>query len=59
VVIADKFDPNANTQIVSAEAIPDGWMVSHRLSALLIAAFCSSSLASTDQANQHPARHLE
>jgi phosphoglycerate kinase len=26
VVIADKFDPNANTQIVSAEAIPDGWM---------------------------------
>jgi phosphoglycerate kinase len=28
VVIADKFDPNANTQTVSAEAIPDGWMVS-------------------------------
>jgi phosphoglycerate kinase len=26
VVIADKFDPNANTQTVSAEAIPDGWM---------------------------------
>lgn len=28
VVIADKFDPNANIQTVSAEAIPDGWMVS-------------------------------
>ncbi|GBF94982.1 hypothetical protein Rsub_07483 [Raphidocelis subcapitata] len=26
VVIADKFDPNANTQIVKADAIPDGWM---------------------------------
>lgn len=28
VVIADKFDPEANTKIVSADAIPDGWMVS-------------------------------
>ena len=26
VVIADKFDPEANTQTVSIEAIPDGWM---------------------------------
>jgi phosphoglycerate kinase len=26
VVIADKFDPEANTQVVSVEAIPDGWM---------------------------------
>ncbi|WIA42154.1 hypothetical protein OEZ86_009421 [Tetradesmus obliquus] len=26
VVVADKFDPNANTQTVSAEKIPDGWM---------------------------------
>ncbi|NES88574.1 phosphoglycerate kinase, partial [Okeania sp. SIO2B9] len=26
VVVADKFDPEANTQIVSVEAIPDGWM---------------------------------
>jgi hypothetical protein len=26
VVIADKFDPNANTQVVAADAIPDGWM---------------------------------
>ena len=26
VVVADKFDANANTQIVSVEAIPDGWM---------------------------------
>jgi phosphoglycerate kinase len=26
VVIADKFSADANTQIVSAEAIPDGWM---------------------------------
>jgi len=26
IVIADAFDPNANTQIVSADAIPDGWM---------------------------------
>lgn len=26
VVIADKFDPNANTQTVSIDAIPDGWM---------------------------------
>lgn len=28
VVIADKFDPNANTKIVKVEEIPDGWMVS-------------------------------
>ena len=28
VVIADKFDENANTKVVSAEEIPDGWMVS-------------------------------
>ena len=27
VVIADKFDPEANTQVVKADAIPDGWMV--------------------------------
>lgn len=27
VVIADKFDENANTKVVSADAIPDGWMV--------------------------------
>ena len=26
VVIADKFDPEAHTQTVSMEAIPDGWM---------------------------------
>ncbi|KAJ7982061.1 Phosphoglycerate kinase family protein [Quillaja saponaria] len=26
VVIADKFAPDANSQIVSASAIPDGWM---------------------------------
>ncbi len=26
VVVADKFDAEANTQIVSVEAIPDGWM---------------------------------
>jgi len=26
VVIADKFDANANTKIVSVDAIPDGWM---------------------------------
>mmetsp|Transcript_25625 Transcript_25625/g.35405 ORF Transcript_25625/g.35405 Transcript_25625/m.35405 type:complete len:473 (+) Transcript_25625:81-1499(+) len=26
VVLADKFAPDANTQIVSADAIPDGWM---------------------------------
>jgi hypothetical protein len=30
VVIADKFDPNANTQTVSADKIPDGWMVRQR-----------------------------
>ena len=28
VVIADKFDENANTKVVSADAIPEGWMVS-------------------------------
>ncbi|MCL2930236.1 MAG: phosphoglycerate kinase [Trichodesmium sp. St18_bin3_1_1] len=26
VVVADKFDPEANTQTVGIEAIPDGWM---------------------------------
>lgn len=26
VVVADKFDPEANTQTVSIDAIPDGWM---------------------------------
>lgn len=26
VVVADKFSPDANTQIVSADNIPDGWM---------------------------------
>lgn len=26
IVIADAFDPNANTQVVSADAITDGWM---------------------------------
>ncbi|MGL4562043.1 MAG: phosphoglycerate kinase [Brevinema sp.] len=26
VVVADKFDPNANTKIVDATEIPDGWM---------------------------------
>lgn len=26
VVVADKFDPEANAQTVSVEAIPDGWM---------------------------------
>merc|ERR1711968_111137 len=26
VVIADAFAPDANTQVVSADAIPDGWM---------------------------------
>merc|ERR1711878_180346 len=26
IVIADKFDAEAETQIVSADAIPDGWM---------------------------------
>merc|ERR1739838_551742 len=26
VVLADKFDPEANTQTVSVESIPDGWM---------------------------------
>ena len=28
VVIADKFDENANNKVVSADAIPEGWMVS-------------------------------
>ena len=27
VVIADKFDENANNKVVSASEIPDGWMV--------------------------------
>lgn len=27
VIIADKFDAEANTQTVAADAIPDGWMV--------------------------------
>jgi hypothetical protein len=27
VVIADKFDPEANAKTVKADAIPDGWMV--------------------------------
>ena len=26
VILADKFDANANTQIASVESIPDGWM---------------------------------
>ena len=26
IVLADKFDENANTEIVKADAIPDGWM---------------------------------
>lgn len=26
VIVADKFDPEANTQTVSVEEIPDGWM---------------------------------
>jgi len=26
IVIADKFDPDAETQVVAADAIPDGWM---------------------------------
>ena len=26
IVVADKFDANAETQIVAADAIPDGWM---------------------------------
>jgi 3-phosphoglycerate kinase len=26
VVVADKFAPDAKTQTVSVEAIPDGWM---------------------------------
>lgn len=28
IVIADKFDANANSKVVSADDIPDGWMVS-------------------------------
>lgn len=28
VVIADKFDANANSKVVPAGEIPDGWMVS-------------------------------
>ena len=26
IVVADKFDPEAETQIVAADAIPEGWM---------------------------------
>ena len=26
IVVADKFAPDANTQVVKADAIPDGWM---------------------------------
>lgn len=26
IVVADKFDANANSQVVKADAIPDGWM---------------------------------
>lgn len=26
ITVADKFDPEANSQIVQADAIPDGWM---------------------------------
>jgi 3-phosphoglycerate kinase len=28
VVIADKFDAAANSEVVNVDAIPDGWMVS-------------------------------
>jgi len=28
VIVADKFAPDANTQVVDVTAIPDGWMVS-------------------------------
>ena len=28
VIVADKFAPDANTQVVDVNAIPDGWMVS-------------------------------
>jgi phosphoglycerate kinase len=35
VVVADKFDADANTQVVSADAIPDGWMVSVNFSVKL------------------------
>lgn len=28
VVVADKFDANANSKVVPVEEIPDGWMVS-------------------------------
>ena len=36
VIIADKFDAEANTQTVSADAIPDGWMVRCRPPPLLL-----------------------
>jgi phosphoglycerate kinase len=26
IVVADKFAPDAKTQVVAADAIPDGWM---------------------------------
>lgn len=28
VIIADKFDENANDKVVPVDQIPDGWMVS-------------------------------
>ncbi len=40
VVIADKFDENANNKVVSASEIPDGWMV--RLVPTQPAAFAAS-----------------
>ena len=27
VVVADKFAPDANSEVVAVDAIPDGWMV--------------------------------
>ena len=29
VIIADKFDENAESKVVAVDAIPDGWMVRH------------------------------
>jgi hypothetical protein len=52
VVIADKFDPNANAKVVAADAIPDGWMVSHHQLLLVIIACCWSS-ALPARANLH------
>lgn len=31
VVVADKFAPDANSEVVKADSIPEGWMVSARL----------------------------